>query len=47
MQVLLVIISIVAASAYLAYQAYHRMFKKHADCEGCAMSKAQKSPLSK
>lgn len=36
MQVLLVILSILAALSYLVWQFYKRFFKKESGCEGCA-----------
>lgn len=41
MQVVLVIVFVSAAVAYLAWQGYKRFFKKDGGCGGCAMNKGE------
>jgi hypothetical protein len=40
MQVLLVIVIVCAALAYLGHKAYKAFFSKKTKCEGCAFSKS-------
>ena len=43
MQTVLVIITIVLALSYLGYKFYKQFIAKDSPCEGCSISKAQKT----